>query len=42
MDTEKINKSVKVNIKEDLKLLYPEVFEDNKINSNLYVRLKVI
>jgi len=42
MDTEKINKSVKVNIKEDLKLLYLEVFEDNKINSNLHVRLKVI
>jgi len=42
MDTEKINKSVKVNIKEDLKSLYLEVFEDNKINLNLHVRLKVI
>ncbi len=29
---EKINKSVKIDIKENLKAIYPEVFEDNKIN----------
>ena len=30
--SEKINKSVKIDIKEGLKKIYPEVFEDNKIN----------
>jgi adenine-specific DNA-methyltransferase len=30
--SEKVNKSVKIDIKEGLKTLYPEVFEDNKIN----------
>ena len=30
--SEKINKSVKIDIKEVLKAIYPEVFEDNKIN----------
>ncbi len=29
---EKVNKSVKIDIKEGLKTIYPEVFEDNKIN----------
>ncbi len=32
MDIEKINKIVKTDIKEGLKQIYPEVFEDNKIN----------
>lgn len=32
MDIEKINKIVKTDIKEGLKRIYPEVFEDNKIN----------
>jgi adenine-specific DNA-methyltransferase len=32
MMSEKINKSVKIDIKEGLKKIYPEVFEDNKIN----------
>lgn len=30
--SEKINKSVKIDIKEGLKAIYPEIFEDNKIN----------
>jgi len=30
--SEKINKSVKIDIKEGLKEIYPEVFEDNKVN----------
>lgn len=30
--SKKINKSIKINIKENLKTLYPEVFKDNKIN----------
>lgn len=30
--SEKVNKSVKIDIKEELKKIYPEVFEDNKIN----------
>jgi len=30
--SEKVNKSVKIDIKEGLKKIYPEVFEDNKIN----------
>jgi adenine-specific DNA-methyltransferase len=29
---EKVNKSVKIDIKERLKQVYPEVFEDNKVN----------
>ena len=32
MMNEKINKSVKIDIKAGLKKIYPEVFEDNKIN----------
>ncbi len=32
MDIKKINKMVKTDIKEDLKNVFPEVFEDNKIN----------
>jgi len=32
MDIEKINKIVKTDIKEGLKQIYPEVFEDDKIN----------
>lgn len=32
MDIEKINKIVKTDIKEGLRRIYPEVFEDNKIN----------
>jgi len=32
MDIKKINKIVKTDIKEELKKIYPEVFEDNKIN----------
>jgi len=30
--SEKINKSVRIDIKEELKSIYPQVFEDNKIN----------
>lgn len=30
--SEKVNKSVKIDIKEGLKEIYPEIFEDNKIN----------
>ena len=30
--SEKINKSVKIDIKENLRIFYPEVFEDNKVN----------
>jgi len=30
--SKKVNKSVKIDIKEGLKRIYPEVFEDNKIN----------
>ncbi|PIZ17381.1 site-specific DNA-methyltransferase, partial [Candidatus Desantisbacteria bacterium CG_4_10_14_0_8_um_filter_39_17] len=30
--SEKVNMSVKIDIKEGLKEIYPEVFEDNKIN----------
>ncbi|GAB6283470.1 MAG: hypothetical protein STSR0008_22400 [Ignavibacterium sp.] len=30
--SQKVNKSVKIDIKEGLKEIYPEVFEDNKIN----------
>jgi len=37
--SEKINKSVKIDIKEALKKIYPEVFEDNKIN---FEKLKVL
>jgi len=32
MEIEKVNKIVKTDIKEELKKIYPEVFEDNKIN----------
>ncbi|HAE85697.1 MAG TPA: site-specific DNA-methyltransferase [Anaerolineaceae bacterium] len=32
MDIERINKIVKTDIKEGLKVIYPEVFEDNKVN----------
>ena len=32
MEFKKINKSVKMDIKENLKTIHPEVFEDNKIN----------
>lgn len=32
MDINKVNKIVKTDIKEGLKKIYPEVFEDNKIN----------
>jgi len=32
MDVEKVNKTVKVDLKEGLKSIFPEVFEDNKIN----------
>ena len=32
MEIRKINKIVKTDIKEGLKKIYPEVFEDNKIN----------
>jgi len=32
MDVEKVNKTVKVDLKEGLKSILPEVFEDNKIN----------
>ena len=32
MDVEKVNKTVKVDLKERLKSIFPEVFEDNKIN----------
>jgi adenine-specific DNA-methyltransferase len=32
MEIEKINKTTKIDIKEGLKKIYPEVFEDNKIN----------
>ena len=32
MDVERVNKTVKANLKEDLKLIFPEVFEDGKIN----------
>ncbi|PNR96329.1 DNA methyltransferase [Petrotoga olearia] len=32
MDIEKINKIVKTDIKEGLRRIYPEIFEDNKIN----------
>jgi len=39
MDIEKINKIVKTDIKEALKNLFPEVFEDNKIN---FEKLKAI
>jgi adenine-specific DNA-methyltransferase len=31
-NAQNVNKSVSVDIKEDLKEIYPEVFEDNKIN----------
>ncbi len=32
MEIKRINKIVKTDIKEDLKNVFPEVFEDNKIN----------
>ncbi len=32
METEKVNKSVRIDLKERLKEIYPEIFEDNKIN----------
>lgn len=32
MDIEKVNKTVKVELKEELKKTLPEIFEDNKIN----------
>jgi len=32
MDIEKVNKTVKVDLKEGLKKILPEIFEDNKIN----------
>jgi adenine-specific DNA-methyltransferase len=32
MEIKKINKTAKIDIKEGLKKIYPEVFEDNKIN----------
>lgn len=32
MDIKKINKMVKTDIKEGLKNVFPEVFEDNKVN----------
>jgi adenine-specific DNA-methyltransferase len=32
MDIEKVNKAVKIDLKEELKKTLPEIFEDNKIN----------
>lgn len=39
MEIEKINKSIKIDLKERLKGVLPEVFEDNKIN---FERLKTL
>ena len=32
MDIDKVNKAVKIDLKEELKKTLPEIFEDNKIN----------
>ncbi|MGC8757812.1 MAG: site-specific DNA-methyltransferase [Caldisericaceae bacterium] len=39
MDVEKVNKMVKVDLKESLKRILPEVFEDNKINFDKFKSL---
>jgi adenine-specific DNA-methyltransferase len=39
MDIDKVNKTVKVDLKEGLKSIFPEVFEDNKINFEKLKRL---